>query len=314
LQWPGRRGRPRIAFGPDGRWLVASTAEKALRFWRVGSWKPGRVVPTQEPGPAALAFSRNGTVLAVADFPRGIKLLHPATGKELATLKAPEDNPSTSLSFSTDGSQLAAATNNHTIHLWDLRCLRRQLKVLDLDWDFPPYPPRQPQAGRLPLAVRVLPGKYRQNAFVSLGLLEAENLPVLGKLHAFPRPQPMSYWTRPGRRWSQDWQLFCPCSRTGAYVELEVTVPATAEYRLDVYFTRASDYGTVRVFVDGKPVGGTFAGFYPVVGPAGKVALGRVDLRRGAHRLRFTVVGRSGKATGYNMGIDCLELTPLKKK
>ncbi len=37
--------------------------------------------------------------------------------------------------FSPDGGQLAVATHNHAIQLWDLRLIRRQLQEMDLDWD-----------------------------------------------------------------------------------------------------------------------------------------------------------------------------------
>jgi serine/threonine protein kinase/WD40 repeat protein len=142
LVWkvPSRQGT--MAFSPDGQWLVTSTVEKAYRLWRIGSWEPGLVVPKLEPRPGGMAFTVDGTVLAVTDPPRGIKLIRVSTGQELATLEAPEDNFGNWVSISPDGNQLAASTGNHTIHLWDLGRIRKQLATFNLDWDQSPLPDR----------------------------------------------------------------------------------------------------------------------------------------------------------------------------
>jgi hypothetical protein len=160
--------------------------------------------------------------------------------------------------------------------------------------------------------VLVLPGEYENNVFGSLGRLEAEELPIAGQHHCVPSEQPMGRYSWGRRRWSNDRQLFCACSRPGAYVELEVSTPATAVYELDVCFTRAPDFGIVRVSLDGKNVHRVFDGYDHEVVPAGKLSLGKVDLRLGPHRLRFTVIGQNKDARGYHMGIDYLELRPVK--
>jgi WD40 repeat protein len=61
-----------------------------------------------------------------------------STGKELATLTNPDPHRITKLCFSPDDGQLAVATENYGIHLWDLPGLRAQLAELGLDWDWPP--------------------------------------------------------------------------------------------------------------------------------------------------------------------------------
>jgi hypothetical protein len=60
--------------------------------------------------------------------------------------------------FSRDGSHLAAAAGK-TIHVWDLRAVRRQLRELDLDWQGPDYPP-PPQSH--PWQVEIDPGQPGQ--------------------------------------------------------------------------------------------------------------------------------------------------------
>jgi len=133
---PGSCG---VAFSPDGKWLVTSEQDK-YRFWQVGSWTPGLMIPRDrlEPGPGPLAFSRDSRMLAIARSAWTVQLLEliePAKAREIATLSAPDPQIINSLCFSPDAGQLAVATNNHTIQLWDLRLIRRQLEEMNLDWD-----------------------------------------------------------------------------------------------------------------------------------------------------------------------------------
>jgi serine/threonine protein kinase/WD40 repeat protein len=126
-------GSCRVAFSPDGQWFV-SCEQDQYRFWKVGSWTPGLVIPRDrlEPGPGPLAFSRDCRILAIARSAWSVQLINPATGDEIATLAAPDPQIINSLCFSLDG-HLAVATNNHTIQLWDLRLIQRQLVDLNLD-------------------------------------------------------------------------------------------------------------------------------------------------------------------------------------
>jgi tetratricopeptide (TPR) repeat protein len=80
-------------------------------------------------------------MLAIAHSSQNVRLVDPDSGKEIATLSAPDPQVILDLCFSHDGSLLAAATAHHLIQLWDLRKIRRQLATMDLDWDLPPYPP-----------------------------------------------------------------------------------------------------------------------------------------------------------------------------
>jgi hypothetical protein len=87
------------------------------------------------------------------DQPR--KLIHAGTGNELATLEPPRDAGSASHRFSPDGTRLAVATGNHTIHVWDLLALRRGLAGIGLDWDLPAYPPADRKGDARPIQVEV---------------------------------------------------------------------------------------------------------------------------------------------------------------
>jgi serine/threonine protein kinase/WD40 repeat protein/Tfp pilus assembly protein PilF len=144
------------AFSPDGKWLVTGTF-KEYRFWEVGSWQKKHGLPRENCGKAIghLAFSPDGTMLAVLHSTTEVWLVDPATGREFARLPT----AGTPYCFSPYGSQLVTyAGRDGAFHLWDLRLIRRQLQEMDLDWDLPPYPP-PPTEKANPLSVKVLAGE-----------------------------------------------------------------------------------------------------------------------------------------------------------
>jgi WD40 repeat protein len=138
------RGRKRgagvagVSFSPDSRQLVEG-GRREYRIWQTGSWAPGLVIPREhlETTPGVMAFSRDGTILALAWSRHLLRLVDPASGQELATLTAPDPQPISHIGFSPDDGQLAVTTENQLIHLWDLRQLRRGLRALGLDWGKP---------------------------------------------------------------------------------------------------------------------------------------------------------------------------------
>ena len=153
-----------VVFSPDGQWLVTATAQD-YRFWKVGTWEPGLVLPRERSGTAVppLAFTRDGKMLAVSISARQVRLLEVATARELASLTAPDPQRVFDLCFSPDGSQLAASCEQQVIQVWNLRELRRHLADIGLDWDAPPLPAAKqpgPENPRLePLQIRVLPAQ-----------------------------------------------------------------------------------------------------------------------------------------------------------
>jgi WD40 repeat protein len=139
-------GSCRVAFSPDGQWLVTSEQDR-YRFWRIGTWAPGLVIPRDrvEPSPGPLTFSSDGRMLAIARSGWTVQVIELATEGETGALSArglgifsaPDLQMINSLCFSPDAGQLAVATNNHTIQLWDLRLIRRQLEEMNLVLEVP---------------------------------------------------------------------------------------------------------------------------------------------------------------------------------
>jgi eukaryotic-like serine/threonine-protein kinase len=138
-EWPS--GDATITFSPDGLLFVSCHGD-AYRFYRVGSWQPGLVVPH---GFATLrgqmAFRSDGRLMAIVKSVRHqevVQLIDPATGREIAILQPPEASLAfTRLCFSPDGRRLAAATQAHRTQLWDLHRVREQLTDMGLGQGFP---------------------------------------------------------------------------------------------------------------------------------------------------------------------------------
>jgi serine/threonine protein kinase/WD40 repeat protein len=135
-----------IQFSPEGRWLCAKDSQLGYRLWESGTWKPGPAMPSGD----SYAFSSDSTMLAV-EIRRGIILLNTATGRELATLDGPTQDTASSIAFSPDDSRLIATGNGDppSVHVWDLRLIRRELTETKLDWDAPSVSDPQPPTDRL---------------------------------------------------------------------------------------------------------------------------------------------------------------------
>jgi WD40 repeat protein len=305
-----------VGFSPDGQWLLTA-GQSDHRLWYVGNWTPGLVLPRnrREERPAPFAFSADGRLLAVARSPHGVQLLDPETGREQATLPSPDGWTIHGLAFSPDGGRLAAATSQHALLLWDLRLLHQQLAALHLEGGLPAPAPPGPSVD--PQAVRVIPNEQSAALGRPFGVaapIEVEQLKALAWGNCNQWVQDMAPWGGKSA-WGDGKQVLCECTQKGGYVEFELPSVAPGAYWLDIYFTRAPDYGKIEVRVDGKQVGAVFDGYYDEVSSSGKVEYGAVELGPGRHRIRFESVGRNerslvqdARATGYNMGIDFLEL------
>jgi tetratricopeptide (TPR) repeat protein len=170
-------------------------------------------------------------------------------------------------------------------------------------------PQRRALAGSYTDRTRVLLQEaIRRGAPGIKGALEAETLSVVDAKGCTPALQIMLPWGF--ERWSNGYQLFCAAQKAG-HVELEIKVPATGRYKLAVHFTRAPNYGIIQVALDGATVGKPFDSFDRAVNPSGAVELATVELTAGKHRVRFTAVDKNPQSGNYNMGIDCLILTPI---
>ena len=107
--------------------------------------------------------------------------------------------------------------------------------------------------------------------------------------------------------WSGD-QLWWVEARPGDRLTLPLEAPAAGAYELIGFFTRATDYGIIRVSVNGQAVGSLIDLYAPRVEPTGVLSLGSVELQAGTNELVVEIVGKdvrsAGYSDGYLVGID----------
>ena len=145
-----------VGFSPDGKWLATTGA--GPRLWTVGSWLEGPQI-----GGDAFAFSNDSKLLAVTTGFGAIRLVDPDTGREFARLEDPNQDRARYMAFTPDGTQLLATNeDSQSIHVWDLRAIRKQLLPMGLDWELPPYPPGAEVNQLQPLRIQVELGALAQ--------------------------------------------------------------------------------------------------------------------------------------------------------
>ena len=159
-------------FSPDGKWLVTNGG--GHRVWEVGTWKEGPSLGA--PGlPRCCAFTPDSKLMALDAEPGVVRLVDPATGREVARLTAPEQTRLCPHCFTPDGGQLiAVGGETQAVHVFDLRAIRAGLREIGLDWSDDPLPPAT--AKPEPLRVTIENGPTRDR-------VEAQRLDDLARGH-----------------------------------------------------------------------------------------------------------------------------------
>lgn len=180
----------------------------------------------------------------------------------------------------------------------------------------PPPPPVEKPKPKVPVASAdtVAPGGVASStsaaAFPQLLEIEAESLAKANAVQVSggqARVQSMSGF---GSAWSGGEQLFWSDGTVGAVLDLLVDIPVGSKYAIEAYFTRAPDYGQMKIEVDGKPSPVTFDGMAPKVAQTGPTQLGNFPLPAGQRRISFMIVGKHPQSSGYYAGIDRIRLYP----
>ncbi len=149
-----------VAFTPDSKALIIARGDE-FTFHDVKTLQPVRRLSRDvTPFPGWVAFSPDGRLMALEMAPAVLHLKEVATGRTVARLEDPCGDRATWQAFTPDGTRLVVAANYASaIHVWDLRAIRKRLKDMNLDWDWPEFPPApagKPAAA--PLAIEVPSG------------------------------------------------------------------------------------------------------------------------------------------------------------
>jgi mono/diheme cytochrome c family protein len=125
--------------------------------------------------------------------------------------------------------------------------------------------------------------------------------------------QGMSGW---GPYWSGNTQLIWMCREKGR--ELTLSFAATqAGTGIRVGFTKAPDYGTFELFLDGAKLGKAVDLYDPKVVRAADLDFRDVKIAPGQHSLKIRCVGKREQSRSFLFGMDYLEVTgrePTKKQ
>lgn len=137
LLWETKIGNgTHLNFSADSQWLAIGTEHGCYVFTSdSGKLRWSKIPSTQEePSFWEVAFSPDGNFLAWTPKPSQVQILNANDGSEVLNLDYPSRRYITRLAFSPDGRWLAETSNEHTLHLWDMRELHRQLAEMDLGW------------------------------------------------------------------------------------------------------------------------------------------------------------------------------------
>jgi serine/threonine protein kinase/WD40 repeat protein len=131
-----------VSFTPDSRALVISRGEE-FSFWEVKPpYRLIRRMPRESNQyPGWVSFTTDGKLMALEMAPGVMHLVETASGRTVARLTDPDGDRATWQAFTPDGTRLVVmAGYSSAVHIWDLRAIRRHLKQMNLDWDWPEFP------------------------------------------------------------------------------------------------------------------------------------------------------------------------------
>ncbi len=106
--------------------------------------------------------------------------------------------------------------------------------------------------------------------------------------------------------------LFRPDTREQGVIEAPFEVAEEGRFCVSLRATTSYDYGTYRVELDGRPVGGT-QDLYSAGTTTTDLRLVAATLTAGRHTLKLTCVGKNEASQGYYVGLDALVLRAIRR-
>ena len=144
-------------------------------------------------------------------------------------------------------------------------------------------------------------------------ILEGASLKVLKSMGGAAEPQ--TNMNQFKGKWSEDRQLLWKALAKGDALTLEIPVETSGKFELKAKFTMAPDYARIRLAMGTRSLlqGKTLDFYYNDTRPARLMSLGTVTLDKGKHKLTITVQDKNPKSQGYSVGIDEIQVVPVKK-
>lgn len=102
--------------------------------------------------------------------------------------------------------------------------------------------------------------------------------------------------------WSEGSQLWWTEAAPGDRLTIPIEVNEAGTYDLFGFFTRAPDYGIVRLHVGGQTLRPMVDGFNKSVEPTGPISFGAVSLEAGTNEVVVELVGKDARSSGYSGG------------
>jgi putative membrane-bound dehydrogenase-like protein len=143
--------------------------------------------------------------------------------------------------------------------------------------------------------------------------IEGEEMAIVDKTAGDAGTQKMNGFSKD--RWSGNDQLWWRGARPGDRLSLELSVPATGTYVVDLVLTKARDYGIVKISIDDQLLEGAFDLFNsPDVITTGVLSWPDINLTEGKHRLTFEIVGANRDAVkSFMVALDYVRLRPMEQ-
>ena len=139
-------------------------------------------------------------------------------------------------------------------------------------------------------------------------LIEFEDLTIL-ETNAYYTIQDMSGFN--GGLWSNDKQIFFGSLSTNDYIEFNLYSTEAKNYDINLFLTKAPDFGIFDFTINGNNVLEKFDAFSRVVQPTERIGLGAIKLSKGTNRFRVIAKGKNPTSSNYKFGLDCIELIPV---
>ena len=112
--------------------------------------------------------------------------------------------------------------------------------------------------------------------------------------------------------WNKDNHTFFRDAEIGDVVDIRIPATGTSAQKLTLYATKSHDYGTLRLYVNGKLTGPEIDFYSAKPAPSGAIELGSFAPVDNAYILRVEVLDKGPESDGVRFGLDCISLEAAK--